>query len=268
MGHAAKPIRHNRTLTVDFHDEATYFGLLAHTKAFVEFVLAFLLALGFPLLHKASCSEGGCLTRHSHYARVRLGGLTIWRIQCTTCKAVFTVLPHLVLRYRTIRPDVARDALWATHGGLSLELCAVICHLSPMAVYRLVCSFGHQSVVPVLTRCGLPLPRYILADEKHSRCLTEKVYLPTIVSGRVIWHLGYSASKSAAAFMESYGDFQRAALQEDPSYQVKGALTDGFDSTTSSMRALFPGARLGNCLRHALNKLPDKLIGLAAPVRQ
>jgi hypothetical protein len=34
------------------------------------------------------------------------------------------------------------------------------------------------------------------------------------------------------------------------------------------MRTLFPGARLGCCLRHALNKLPDKLVGLAAPVRQ
>src|SRR5712691_6404075 len=262
MGHAAKPIRHNRTLTVDFHDEATYFRLLAHTNAFVEFVLA------FQLLHKASCSEGGCLTRHSHYARVRLGGLTIWRIQCTTCKAVFTVLPHFVLRYRTMRPDVARDALLATHGGLSLEWCAVIGNIAPMALSRLVCALGQQSLVAVLTRCGLPLPVSILADEKHSRCLTERVYLPTIVRGRVIWHLGYSASKIAAAFTASYGEFQRVANQADPSYQVKGALTDGFASTTSSMRALFPGARLGNCLRHALNKLPDKLIGLAAPVRQ
>ena len=34
------------------------------------------------------------------------------------------------------------------------------------------------------------------------------------------------------------------------------------------MRTLFPGTRLGYCLRHALNKLPDKLVGLAAPVRQ
>ena len=42
MGHAAKPIRHNRTITVDFRDEATYFALLGTTKAFVEFVLAFL----------------------------------------------------------------------------------------------------------------------------------------------------------------------------------------------------------------------------------
>ena len=268
MGQTAKPTRHNRTITVDFHDETTYFALLDNTQAFVEFVLAFILSLGFQLIHKTSCSEGGSLTRHSHYARLRLGGLTIWRIQCTRCKAVFTVLPHFVLRYRTMRPEVARDALLATHGGLSLELCAVICHISPMAVYRLVCAFGHQSVVPVLTRCGLPLPRYLLADEKHSRCLTAKVYLPTIVSGRVIWHLGYSASKSALAFTESYGDFQRAALAHEPSYRVRGALTDGFDSTTKSMRTLFPGARLGNCLRHALNKLPDKLIGVSAPVRQ
>ena len=100
MGQAANPTRHNRTITVDFQDEATYLQLLGDTQAFVEFVLACLLALGFQLLHKASCSEGGSLTRHSHYARVRLGGLTIWRVQCTTCKAVFTVLPHFVLRYR------------------------------------------------------------------------------------------------------------------------------------------------------------------------
>jgi hypothetical protein len=154
-------------------------------------------------------------------------------------------------------------------GGIwSLELCAVLGHISPMALYRLVCAFGHQSLVGVLTRCGLPLPTYILADEKHSRCLTERVYLPTIVRGRVIWHLGYSASKSAAAFTESYSVFQRAALEHEPSYQVRGALTDGFDSTVSSMRALFPGARLGFCLRHALNKLPDKLIGVSASVRQ
>ncbi len=167
-----------------------------------------------------------------------------------------------------MRPDVARDALLATHGGLSLEWCAIIGHISPMALYRLICALGQHSLVDVLTRCGLPLPRYILADEKHNRCLTDRVYLPTIVSGRVFWHLGYSNSKSAAAFTASYGQFQQAALTHEPSYQVRGALTDGFDSTVSSMRTLFPGARLGLCLRHALNKLPDKLIGVSASVRQ
>src|SRR5712691_511368 len=252
MRTTARQSRENRTITVDFQHEATYFQLLGDGKAFLECVLAFLLSLGFQLKHKEACRGGGCLTRHSHYARVRLGGITIWRIQCTTCKAVFTVLPHFVLRYRHMRPDVARDALLATHGGLSLELCAVIGHISPMALYRLICALGHQSLVTVLTRCGLPLPTYILADEKHSRCLADKVYLPTIVSGRVIWHLGYSDATSAAAFTASYGDFPRAALQVEPSYRVRGALTDGFNSTSKSMRTLFPGARLGHCLRHAI----------------
>jgi hypothetical protein len=268
MRTTARQTRDNRTLTVDFQNETTYFQLLDDGKAFVECVLAFLLALGFQLAHKATCHGGGGLTRHSHYVRVRLGGVTIWRLQCTRCKAVFTILPHFVLRYRSMRPDVARDALLATHGGLSLELCAVLYHLSPMALYRLICAFGHHSLVAVLTRCGLPLPVYVLADEKHSRCLTEKVYLPTIVCGRVLWHLGYTEEASAAALTQSYGEFQRAASQQEPSYRVKGVLTDGFDSTLKSMRTLFPGARLGNCLRHALNKLPKKLVAITSPVRK
>jgi len=268
LGAAAKPTRENRTITIDFRDEATYCRLLGDRKAFLECILAFILSLGFQLKHKASCSGGGCLTRHSHYVRVRLGGLTIWRVQCTRCKAVFTVLPHFVLRYRPMRPEVARDALLATHGGLSLELCAVICHISPMALYRVVCAFGHQGLVTVLTRCGLPLPTYFLADEKHSRCLTDKVYLPTIVRGRVLWHLGYTEDASAAAFTASYEVFQRAALHQKPTYRVRGILTDGFDSTVKSLRTLFPGARLGNCLRHAINKLPAKLVAIASPVRK
>src|ERR1700739_1777979 len=178
MDKAAKQTRGNRTITIDFQNEATYFQLLGDGKAFIEFVVAFLLSLGFQLTHKASCRGGGCLTRHSHYLRVRLGGLTIWRVQCTTCKAVCTILPHFVLRYRQMRPEVARDALLATHGGLSLELCAVIYHISPMALYRLVSTLVKHRLVKELTRCGLPLPTYVLADEKHRHGLTDKVYLP------------------------------------------------------------------------------------------
>src|SRR5262245_32388468 len=165
-------------------------------------------------------------------------------------------------------PEVARNALLATHSGLSLELCAIIWRISPMALYRLICALGHQSLVTVLTRCGLALPTYFLADEKHSRCLTAKVYLPTMVRGRALWYLGYTTEASAAALTQAYGAFQRAALHQESSYRVKGVLTDGFDSTTKSLRTLFPGVRLGNCLRHALLKLPGKLTAIASPVRQ
>ena len=84
------------------------------------------MSLGFQLKHSKTCGGGGCLTRHSHYVRVRLGGVTIWRIQCTTCRAVFTILPHFILRYRQMRPEVARDALsharWPQFGTLRGDL--------------------------------------------------------------------------------------------------------------------------------------------------
>jgi hypothetical protein len=97
MRNTTRQTRENRTITVDFRSEATYFQLLGDGKAFLECILAFVMAFGFQLQHKAICRGGGCLTRHSHYARVRLGGLTIGRVQRTACTAVFTVLPHFVI---------------------------------------------------------------------------------------------------------------------------------------------------------------------------
>src|SRR5262245_40592653 len=57
MGTAATRPRHNRTITVDFHDEATYVQLLNDGKAFVAWVLAFILALGFQLRHQTNLSR-------------------------------------------------------------------------------------------------------------------------------------------------------------------------------------------------------------------
>jgi hypothetical protein len=77
MGTAATTARENRTITINFQNEATYFHLLGDGKAFVELVIAFALSLGFQLKHKATCHGGGCLTRHSHDVRVRLGGVSV-----------------------------------------------------------------------------------------------------------------------------------------------------------------------------------------------
>lgn len=76
MGQTAKVTRKNRTITVDFHNEATYDQLLDDTKAFVEFVLAFLLALGFQLLHKG-------IVKLTPYGRTRaLARYTPWSRRC------------------------------------------------------------------------------------------------------------------------------------------------------------------------------------------
>ena len=59
MGPTTKPTRHNRTITVDFHDESTSFQLLSDGKGFVELILAFMLSIGFQLTHKATVPAVG-----------------------------------------------------------------------------------------------------------------------------------------------------------------------------------------------------------------
>ena len=136
-GTSAKPTRQNRTITVDFQETSTYLQLMDDGKAFVEFVFAFLLSLGFQLVHKATCTGGwvpdatlplcsdsfGWAHHLAHTVHLVQGGL----------HGLAAFRPPLSLD----ATEVARDVLLATHGGLSLELCAVIGHISPMALYRL-----------------------------------------------------------------------------------------------------------------------------------
>ena len=58
MQNTPRQTRENRTITVDFQNEATYFQLLGDGKTFVEFVIAFILSCGFQLTHKAMCRGG------------------------------------------------------------------------------------------------------------------------------------------------------------------------------------------------------------------
>src|SRR2546427_13186512 len=90
MGTAVTRTRHNRTITVDFHNETTYFQLLDDGKAFVEFVLAFLLALGFQLIHQATCSGGWGLAHHPPLLRRRLGGVPPLPVQWPARQTRFT----------------------------------------------------------------------------------------------------------------------------------------------------------------------------------
>ena len=57
------------------------------------------------------------------------------------------------------------------------------------------------------------------------------------------------------------------ATRNTCSIRATPCLSDGFDRTTKSLRTLFLGVRVGNCLRHALLKLPKKPAAIASPMR-
>lgn len=57
-------------------------------------------------------------------------------------------------------------------------------------------------------------------------------------------------------------------MHHAPTSEVRGILTEGFESTRNSLRRLFPKARLGACWLHAVRKLPGKLPAISSEVRQ
>jgi hypothetical protein len=155
--------------------------------------------------------------------------------------------------------ETARQSLFALYGGLSLENTATLFDVSAMAVYRLICRIGNVPMVRVLSHCGLSLPDYLIADEKHSQCLSQKLYLATITAGRVIWLLTSCQDKTAQAFTTGYGEFAQAAYHLQSDYRPKGITCDGFDSTRQALRQHFPHTPIANCLFHAAKSLERKL---------
>jgi hypothetical protein len=133
MRHPARQPRATRTRTVDLQHEATALPRRSDGKAVGAFGGAVRRSLRLPRAHTARCREGGRRTRHSHYGRLRVRGRSLWRRQGTTCQAGCTGLPPCVVRYRQRRPETARDALVAPHGGLSLAWGAALDPLSPLA---------------------------------------------------------------------------------------------------------------------------------------
>jgi hypothetical protein len=73
---------------------------------------------------------------------------------------------------------------------------------------------------------------------------------------------------SVEAFFDAYGKFRQAAYDYDPSYCVKGILTDGFSSTRKSLKQLFPEALLANCFFHAIIKFPSQIKWVQKAVRR
>ena len=109
MGTAAKPTRENRTITVDFQNETTYVELLGDGKAFVEWVLAFILSLGFQLKHKAACRGG---------ASGMLAGRAVWTATLGADDPTELLRRHSVPRLRELAEIVDRHGRpWREKGA-------------------------------------------------------------------------------------------------------------------------------------------------------
>jgi len=288
----ARTERKNRTITLYLGSTLAEYGATYLTAEGIQAVIE--------RVEVADSINWGCLAREHHEGCPRLlrftyhnsyvrwvkhfngrrSSVTILRVRCLDCGAVFTVQPSFVIRYKRYGTDaveklmvllfITEDSYRMTgvsqalgmdtkQAGTWIALETEQPHaIQPRALWGLVQWLGQLSPAQLNLALGVDPPEYILEDEKHVKECGQKAYVPMIYAPKeaLIWWVDYLHSASEDAIRNSLERFK--AISDCLSHIV-GATVDGWEGAQNALRAAFPGIALEECHFHALLKLGKHL---------
>lgn len=236
--------------------------------------------------HCADCRRHLHFTPHDSYTRwvKHFDGarslVTMIRVRCLDCGAVFTIQPSFIVRYKRYDTDAIEKLmvlLFITEdsyrmAGVSQAL-GLDTHqagtwvalaegdpqaISPMALWGLVQWLGQLSPAQLNLALGVEPPTHVIEDEKHLKECGEKAYVPLVYAPKeaLIWWIDYIDSVSEDALRDSLERFK--AISERLAH-ITGATVDGWDAAQQALQGAFPGITLAECHLHAMLKLGQHL---------
>jgi hypothetical protein len=288
----SKPKRQNRTVVLHLgNTRAEYEALLLTPDSVQTLIQRVEMAdsLNWGHLadgHQENCSRHLHFTHHDAYTRTikHFDGtqsvVTIFRVRCLECEAVFTILPSFIVRYKRydtdaiekvmtllfITEDSYRMARVSQALGQDTQQAGTWAALeeaagnmiSPMALWRLVQWFGQLSPAQLNLALGVEPPTHVIEDEKHVKECGEKAYVPIVYAPKeaLIWWIDYVHSVSEDALRDSLERFK--AISERLTH-LTGATVDGWDPAQQALQGAFPDITLEECHLHALLKFGEHL---------
>lgn len=236
--------------------------------------------------HHAECPRRLHFTHHDSYTRwvKHFDGMqslvTIFRVRCLDCGAVFTIQPSFVVRYKRydtdaiekfmvllfITEDSYRMAGVSQALGMDAQQAGTWVALdeangdviSLPALWALVQWLGQLSPAQLNLALGVDPPTHVIEDEKHVKECGEKAYVPIVYAPReaLIWWIDYIDSVSEETLHSSLERFKAISARLA---HIIGATVDGWDPAQNALREAFPGITLAECQLHALIKLGQHL---------
>jgi len=236
--------------------------------------------------HHPGCLRQLHFTHHHTYTRMvkhfdgTWSSVSILRVRCLDCEAVFTILPSFIVRYKRhdtdaiekfmtllfITEDSYRMAGVSQALGMDTQQAGSWVALearqgaaiSPRALWSLVQWLGQLSPAQLNLALGVEPPRHVIEDEKHVTQNGEKAYVPMVYAPKeaLIWWIDYIQSVSADALQSS---LERFKALSDRLACIGGATVDGWDAAQEALKAVFKGITLQECHLHALIKFGQHL---------
>jgi len=287
-----EPKRQNRTVTLHLGNTlAEYQDMISTEEGFQALIRRVEIADSLnwgPLAdgHQVDCPRRLHFTHHDDYTRwaYHFDGtrslVTIVRVRCLECEAVFSIQPSFIVRYKRYDTDALEKSmtlLFIAEGSyrmasvsqalgidtrqegtwIALEETEQVV-ISPMALWGLVQWLGQLSPAQLNLALGVEPPTHVIEDEKHAKECGEKAYVPIVYAPKeaLIWWVDYIDSVSEVTLRDSLERFK--ALSQRLAH-ITGATVDGWDPAQKALQAAFPGIILVECHLHALLKLGQHL---------
>jgi hypothetical protein len=170
----------------------------------------------------------------------------------------YTLRPSFIMPYMVGMVDDTEKALFLRKFAVPFWALSHVFGRDPSYWYRIEQSIGRNDLVGTTIKHPKDLPQHIVADEKHTWILGDKVYVATTVGDGCI--LGASIAQDAGekSLTNAYGRYKEEAQRLQPDYTPKTVNTDGWLPTQYAWKTLFPFIVLITCFLHVFIKIRDR----------
>jgi hypothetical protein len=240
-------LRGQKTICIPVSSEAAYGEILENIEEFREY-LEQTIEL-HPELFPPQIEDGYRFYGMTYSQKQKL---KLRRIQLHSNAEVYQLRPDFVMPYMIGKTDEVEKGLYLRRYGVPYEGLAYVFGRDAMYWYRAEQRLGKFSLVGTTVKDPQQLPVNLVADEKHSWLLGERVYLPTTVARECIIGVDIVESASTKDLVEGYGSFRTEALNLKPDYHPQTVNTDGWQETQNAWKQLFPAITVVLCFLHSV----------------
>jgi hypothetical protein len=170
----------------------------------------------------------------------------------------YTVRPSFIMSYMLGMVDDTEKALFLRKFDVPFWALSYVFGQDPSYWYRIEQSLVRHNLVGTPIKDPQNLPQHLVADEKYTWILGNKVYVATTVSNGCI--LGASIDKDATevSLANAYGIYKEKTQCIKSDYTPETVNTDGWLSSQNASKSIFPYIFLINCFLHVFIKIRDR----------